>query len=197
MGTYSPSPLCDEKLLAIVRETVLLPVVRTLSEMGRPYRGLLYAGLMLTLDRGPMVLEFNCRFGDPETQAVLPRFGEDLLPWLLAAASDRLPARAPRIDPRAAVCVVQCSAGYPGPYQKGIEISGTEAAAALSDVHVFHAGTSRGSDGRLVTAGGRVLGVTALGETLALARERAYQGVSAITFAGEHHRTDIAARGAS
>jgi phosphoribosylamine--glycine ligase len=191
MGTYSPSPLVDDMMVARVRETVLLPVVRDMARMERPYRGVLYAGLMLT-DRGPMVLEFNCRFGDPETQSVLMRIEDDLYPWLLGAARGELPSGTPRIDPRAAVCVVMTSGGYPGKYEKGRTIEGLDQAPA--DVVVFHAGTARTPDGRVITSGGRVLGVTALADGLAAARTRAYEAVGKIHWQDEHHRTDIAAR---
>jgi phosphoribosylamine--glycine ligase len=191
MGTYSPSPLVNDMMVARVRETVLLPVVREMARMGRPYRGVLYAGLMLT-DRGPMVLEFNCRFGDPETQSVLVRIEDDLYPWLHGAARGELPGGAPRIDPRAAVCVVMTSGGYPGKYDKGRTIEGLDGSSP--DVVVFHAGTARTPDGRVITNGGRVLGVTALAEGLAAARTRAYEAVGKIHWEGEHHRTDIAAR---
>jgi phosphoribosylamine--glycine ligase len=191
MGTYSPSPLVDDVMLARVRETVLLPVVREMARAGRTYRGVLYAGLMVT-DRGPMVLEFNCRFGDPETQSVLVRIGDDLYPWLIGVAKGRMPAGTLRIDPRASVCVVMTSGGYPGKYDKGKAIEGLGQSA--SDVVVFHAGTARTPDGRIITNGGRVLGVTALAEGLGAARTRAYEAVSQIHWEGEHHRTDIAAR---
>jgi phosphoribosylamine--glycine ligase len=191
MGTYSPSPLVDDMMVARIRETVLLPVVRDMARAGRTYRGLLYAGLMLT-DRGPMVLEFNCRFGDPETQSVMVRIEDDLYPWLLGVARGRLPAGVPRVDPRAAVCVVMTSGGYPGAYEKGKTIEGLD--GAVRDVVVFHAGTASTPDGRIITNGGRVLGVTALGDDLATARARAYESVGKIRWEGEHHRTDIAAR---
>jgi len=194
MGAYSPSPLVDGDLAARIERDVLRPIIDALAQDGRPYRGVLYAGLMLTPDRGPMVLEFNCRFGDPETQVVIPRLADDLYPWLAGVAAGRMPAGAPRIDLRAAVCVVQCAAGYPGSYEKGMPIDGLADAAALDDVLVFHAGTARAADGRIVTAGGRVVGTTALADGVAAARARAYQAVARIHFAGEHHRADIAAR---
>jgi phosphoribosylamine--glycine ligase len=196
MGAYSPSPLCTPELARRVLDTVLVPTVRGMAREGRPFRGVLYAGLMLTPDRGPQVLEFNCRFGDPETQVVLLRFGEDLVPWLRGAAAGRLPAGEPRWDPRVAVSVVLASAGYPGPYAQGVPIEGLAAAAALPDVAVFHAGTRRQGDG-VVTAGGRVLNVCALGADLAAARTRAYEAVARIHFEGMHFRRDIAARGQS
>ena len=191
MGTYSPSPMVDDVMLARVRESVMLPVVREMARAGRTYRGVLYAGLMLT-DRGPMVLEFNCRFGDPETQSVLVRVEDDLYPWLLGVAGGKMPPGSLRIDARASVCVVMTSGGYPGRYEKGKTIEGLE--HGLSDVIVFHAGTARTPDGRVITNGGRVLGVTALADGFGAARTRAYQAVAKIHWEGEHHRTDIAAR---
>ncbi|HJZ87123.1 MAG TPA: phosphoribosylamine--glycine ligase [Polyangia bacterium] len=194
MGAYSPTPLCDAALAERVRVSVIEKIVSALAASGRPYRGVLYAGLMLTPDRGPMVLEFNCRFGDPEAQVVLARFADDLYPWLLGVAVGRMPEGLPCLDARAAVCVVKAAGGYPGSYQKGIEIQGLDDAASLPDVMLFHAGTARDARGRLVTAGGRVVGTTALGESVAAARTRAYEAVARIHFRGQHHRTDIAAR---
>jgi phosphoribosylamine--glycine ligase len=195
MGTVSPSALVDDALLRFAHEQVMAPVVRTLAEMGRPYRGVLYAGLMLTPDRGPFVLEFNCRFGDPETQVVMARFMDDLYPWLFGAASGRLPAGEPKIDSRVAVCVVQCAGGYPGAYEKGLPIAGVTEASTLPETIVFHAGTARDRSGALCTAGGRVLGTTALGTNIDAARARAYEAVAHITWPGEHHRSDIGRRG--
>ena len=193
MGAYSPSPLCTPEVTRCVLDGVMLPTVHGMAREGRPFRGLLYAGLMLT-DSGPMVLEFNCRFGDPETQVVLLRFGEDLAPWLSGAAAGRLPAGEPRWDPRVAVSVVLAAPGYPGSYPQGLPITGLDEAAALPDVALFHAGTRREAGG-LVTAGGRVLNVCALGADIAAARARAYEAVARIRFGGMHFRRDIAARG--
>jgi phosphoribosylamine---glycine ligase len=189
MGTYSPSPLVDDALAETIVETIFLPVVRALAADGRPFRGLLYGGLMLTPDRGPMVIEWNCRFGDPETQSVLARMEDDLYPWLAGAARGALPPGAPRWREGAAVCVVLASAGYPGKARKGDVIEGIPA-----DELVFHAGTRTDAEGRLVTAGGRVLGVTALGKTFEEARARAYTTVEAIRFDGKHFRRDIGMR---
>jgi phosphoribosylamine---glycine ligase len=194
MGAYSPSPLCTPEVTRHVLDAVMVPTVRGMAREGRPFRGVLYAGLMLTADRGPMVLEFNCRFGDPETQVVMLRFGEALAPWLSGAASGRLPAGEPKWDPRVAVSVVLASPGYPGSYPGGAPITGLAEAAALPDVAVFHAGTRREGAG-LVTAGGRVLNVCALGADIAVARARAYEAVARIHFEGMHFRRDIAARG--
>jgi phosphoribosylamine--glycine ligase len=193
MGTYSPSALVDDALRERVRAQVMLPVVKRMAALGRPYRGVLYAGLMLA-PGGPSVLEFNCRFGDPETQVVLPRLAGDLWPWFMGVAEGRLPEGDPPVDARAAVCVVQCAAGYPGEYSKGSPISGLDVAASLPEVIVFHAGTARDERGRVVTAGGRVLGTTAFGSTLERARARAYDAVAHIRWEGEHHRSDIGAR---
>jgi phosphoribosylamine--glycine ligase len=194
MGAYSPSPPCTAEVTRRVLDAVMIPTVRGMAHEGRPFRGVLYAGLMLTADRGPMVLEYNCRFGDPETQVVMLRFGEHLAPWLSGAASGRLPPGEPKWDPRVAVSVVLASPGYPGSYPQGAPITGLEQAAALPDVAVFHAGTRREGAG-LVTAGGRVLNVCALGADIAAARARAYEAVAHIRFEGMHFRRDIAARG--
>jgi len=161
-----------------------------LVHQGVPFRGLLYPGLMIT-SQGPRVLEFNCRFGDPETQALLPRMKSDLVPLLEATIDGTLDQCAIEWDPRAAVTVVLVSAGYPGKYETGKPISGLNDAAKFEDVRIFHAGTK--GDGRAVnTAGGRVLAITALGLTIEAARARAYEAVSRIHFEGCHYRRDIA-----
>jgi phosphoribosylamine---glycine ligase len=166
--------------------------------MGRPFRGLLYGGLMLTPDRGPMVIEWNCRFGDPETQAVLPRMQDDLLPWLLAAAQGQLPERVPPWTPGLSVCVVLAAEGYPGKVRSGDAIQGLaengQLADAGADLVVFHAGSRREGD-KLVTNGGRVLGVTALGHDLESARAKAYAGIDRLGWTGMHFRKDIGLRG--
>jgi phosphoribosylamine--glycine ligase len=196
MGAYSPSPLVDEALAARIAETIFAPTVRALAAAGRPFRGLLYGGLMLTA-RGPMVIEWNCRFGDPETQAVLLRMEDDIVPWLVGAAEGRLPAGAPRFRDGTSVCVVMAAAGYPGRVRNGDVIAGLDAGGGLADntggVAVFHAGTRRHGD-RVVTAGGRVLGVSAVGRDLDEARARAYGAVARISWPGEHHRGDIGHR---
>jgi phosphoribosylamine--glycine ligase len=193
MGTYSPSALVDAAAAARILETLFVPTIRALLEAGRPYQGLLYGGLMLTPDRGPMVIEWNCRFGDPETQSVLMRLDEDLLPWLAGAARGAMPAGAPRVRPGVAICVVLASAGYPASPRLGAAIAGLPADA--EDLMVFHAGTHRVADGRLLTAGGRVLGVTAYGADLEGARARAYGAIENIHFDGMHFRRDIGLRG--
>ena len=192
MGTCSPSAWLDDATRRTLRQTVVVPTVRGLAAEGRPFRGVLFIGVMLT-DTGPKVLEYNARFGDPETQVLLPRLDGDWLAVLRACARGELAGVSLRWRDEAAVCVVMSSSGYPGAYAKGIPIQGLDDAEKLADVMVFHAGTERDASGRLVTAGGRVLGVTAIGRDLAAARARAYEAVSRVRGTGEHHRSDIAA----
>jgi len=192
MGTYSPSAWLDDATRATLREAVVVPTVRGLAAEGRPFRGVLFIGVMLTAT-GPKVLEYNARFGDPETQVLVPRLDGDWLELLHACARGRLQDVAPRWKNDAAVCVVMASGGYPGPYAVGRPIDGLDAAERLPHVTVFHAGTRREESGRWLTAGGRVLGVTATGADLAAARDRAYEAVACIGFDGEHHRGDVAA----
>jgi phosphoribosylamine--glycine ligase len=190
MGAYSPVPFVASATRGQIREEVLEPTVRALRTEGVTYRGVLYAGLMLT-DEGPKVLEFNARFGDPEAQAVLPRLEADLGELLLACAEGRLDRAVVAWTPEACVTVILASGGYPGEHRIGLPIEGLDRAGNLDKTTLFHAGTAR-RDGTVVTAGGRVLGVSALGEDLAGARDRAYRAVSMVTFEGMHHRTDIA-----
>ena len=192
MGAYSPAPVITAKLMEAIERDVLIPAVHAMNHEGRIYRGVLYAGLMKS-DDGLEVLEFNCRFGDPETQPLLMRLKGDLLPVLAAVAEERLDEVSLEWDRRPAVCVVMASEGYPGSYPKGVPIEGIADAEKDPDVKVFHAGTALDGD-EVVTAGGRVLGVTALGDTIADAKQRAYDAVSAIHFKGAHYRTDIADR---
>ena len=189
MGSYSPVPLLEADDVEEIVEAVHRPVIEELARRGAPFVGLLYAGLMLTED-GPRVLEFNCRFGDPETQAILPRLEGDLLAALEGSASGSLEVASLRAEVQAAVTVVLASPGYPEAAEPGIEIRGIEAARAVGAL-VFHAGTAL-RDGRLVSAGGRVLNVTALGTTCAEARERAYEAVALIDLPGALYRRDIA-----
>lgn len=189
MGAYSPAPVMDDRAQDEVMKRIVIPVVKAMASEGKPYRGVVYAGLMITRE-GPKVLEFNSRFGDPEAQAILPRLGEDLLPLLAAAASGAGLSQAVRWRPETAVCVVLASGGYPGDYQTGKPVAGIEEAEAVSEVTVFHAGTAM-RDGTLVTAGGRVLGVTALGPDIPVAIERAYSALGRICFEGMHYRKDI------
>jgi phosphoribosylamine---glycine ligase len=198
MGAFSPVAgfaLGDRRVDAML-DVVIRPMLTTMAARGTPFRGLLYAGLVDTAT-GPKVLEFNVRFGDPETQVVLPRLTSSLYDLLRASAlgssatGDGVRSVPVTFGARTAVTVVVASGGYPGEYATGIAIAGAEAAAALPDVQVFHAGTARDPQGRLVTAGGRVLAVTGMGEDLELARARAYGGVALLAIEGAHHRSDI------
>jgi phosphoribosylamine--glycine ligase len=190
MGAYCPAPLIDEATLHTIEEQVLVPTVHAMKRGRRPFRGVLYAGLMMT-NQGPKVLEYNVRFGDPECQPLLMRLQSDLLDVLEATVDGRLDEIEPlRWDPRPAVCVVMASEGYPGPYERGLPIRGLEEAAKLPDVKVFHAGTSLAS-GQVVTSGGRVLGVTALGQTIGSAKLQAYTAVKQIRWQGAWCRKDI------
>ena len=189
MGAYSPAPAVTEECAQEIVETIMRPTVLAMADEGRPYSGLLYAGLMLTKD-GPKVLEFNCRFGDPETQPLVTRLNDDLFTPLAAVAHRNPLPREAAWRPDASVCVVLASPGYPGEYRSGLPISGVEEAEALDNVVVFHAGTAL-KNGQLISAGGRVLGVTALGSTISHAITRAYQAVEKIRFEGMHYRRDI------
>jgi phosphoribosylamine---glycine ligase len=189
MGAFSPTPNVTPEVAALVERDVLLPAVRELARRGRPFRGALYAGLMLT-KRGPRVVEFNARLGDPETQPVLLRLGSDLVPALVAAARGDLSATALEFDRRAAVGVVLAAEGYPGKVASGDAIAGLDGPFPDA-VQVFQAGTSRAPDGRVVTSGGRVLTVCALGDGLGDAARRAYRAASAISFRGMQYRKDI------
>lgn len=189
MGAFSPADNFSSELQARFDREVMEPLLEGLNENGVNFRGLLFPGLMITAD-GSRVLEFNCRFGDPETQAISPRLKSDLLPLLEATIDGKLEGTTIEWDERAAVTVVLASGGYPGKYEVGKPISGLEAACPQA-VHIFHAGTRR-ENGRVVTNGGRVLAVTGLGETVAAARERAYEAVAKIHFDGCHYRRDIA-----
>jgi len=192
MGAYAPTPAVDDAMTKGIVDSVLRPTVETLHGMGVDYRGVLYAGLMLT-DDGPKVLEFNCRFGDPETQVVLPLLDGDLVEIMLGVARGELDPSTVRASGRSAACVVMASAGYPGPYPKGKPISGLGEAAALDGVTVFHAGTTLTESG-VATAGGRVLGVTAVADVLPAAIDLAYQAVAGIRFEGVQFRRDIGHR---
>ena len=193
MGAYCPAPLATPEILQEIEQSILVPTVHALKRGRRPFQGVLYAGLMIT-NQGPRVLEFNCRFGDPEIQPLLLRLRTDLFELLEAVVDGKLDEFAEERlewDPRPAVCVVMASQGYPGPYAKGKVITGLAEAAKLPDVKVFHAGTKLQND-LVVTEGGRVLGVTALGDTLAAAQRNAYEAVSRIHFQGGFYRKDIA-----
>lgn len=190
MGAYTPAPFATPQLLADVETKILIPTVHAMKRMGIEFRGILYAGLMLT-PQGPKVLEFNCRLGDPETQPVLMRLKSDLYTLLSAAADGRLQDLPALVwDERPTVCVVMAAEGYPGTYPKGQPIRGLEAAAQLPDVKVFHAGTTR-KDDQILTDGGRVLGVTAIGDDLDDAKRKAYEAVKCIRWEGAWCRKDI------
>jgi len=190
MGAYSPAPFATPELMDTVISKILIPTVHTLRKQNIEFRGVLYAGLMLT-NQGPKVLEFNVRFGDPEAQPVLMRLKSDLFDVLYAAADGKL-HEVPDLewDPRPTVCVVMASDGYPGKYEKGHVIRGLDAAAQLADTKVFHAGTTRSGDD-VVTDGGRVLGVTAIGDDLSVAKRKAYEAVKCIRWDGAWCRKDI------
>jgi phosphoribosylamine---glycine ligase len=189
MGAYSPAPVVTEAVHRKIMAQVMMPTVKAMAAEGRPYRGVLYAGLMIK-DGEPKVLEFNVRFGDPEAQPLVMRMESDLVPVLEAVVDQRLRDVAIRWRPEPAVCVVMAAGGYPGAHDTGKPINGLAAAAALQDVMVFHAGTAR-RDNTIVTNGGRVLGVTALGRDLPDAIDRVYRAVEKIHWDGVHYRTDI------
>ncbi len=192
MGAYSPAPVVTEEVLRRVQERIIAPTLAGLQRSGAPYCGCLYVGLMLR-DGEPRVVEYNCRFGDPETQAVLPRIESDLVPLLLAAAQGDLSDASVGVSGDATICVVLASGGYPGTYEKHKKIEGIEAASALPDITVFHAGT-REEGGRLYTDGGRVLNVVARGTTLAEASTKVYAAIERIRFDNMHFRRDIGRR---
>jgi len=187
MGAYSPAPVITPEIMKQVESSLLVPTIHAMNREGRRFTGVLYCGLMIT-PGGPKVLEYNVRFGDPEAQAVLPRLRGDWLELFKHAADQRLDRVQFDWDPRAVVCVVMASKGYPGKAETGVPITGLDTDS--EDSVVFHAATARQNE-TLVTSGGRVLGVTAFGEGVVQARERAYERVSAIQFPGVHYRSDI------
>jgi len=192
MGAYSPAPVLKPEQMPDIEREVFGRTLAELKSRGIHYKGVLYAGLMVTRD-GPKVLEFNCRFGDPETQVILPRIEGDLIPALQACIDGTLDPSMVKYKSDACVCVVMAAGGYPGTYQKGKEIRGLKVAAGVKDAVVFHAGTEL-AGGKVLTAGGRVLGVTALGKTLKAAVDCAYEAVGKISYDGAMFRRDIAAR---
>jgi phosphoribosylamine---glycine ligase len=193
MGAYCPAPLIDDTTLHVIEEQVLVPTVHAMKRGRKPFKGVLYAGLMIT-NQGPKVLEFNVRFGDPECQPILMRLESDLADLFDATVDGNLSELAPlKWDPRPAVCVVMASEGYPGNYERELPIRGLEEAAKIPDVKVFHSGTARVGD-QIVTSGGRVLGVTALGSTIQSAKLQAYTAVKQIRWKGAWCRKDIADR---
>jgi phosphoribosylamine--glycine ligase len=189
MGAYSPAPVVTDEVHERILERILRPIIQGMGEEGRPYKGVLYAGLMIH-DGHPRVLEFNARFGDPETQPVLMRMKGDIIPILDACMKGNLSGCEIEWDSRASVCVVMASRGYPGNYEKGKPISGMKEVSKMEDVFVFHAGTAL-KDSQMVTNGGRVLGVTGLGKDIPRAIERTYEAVKKISWEGVHYRTDI------
>jgi phosphoribosylamine---glycine ligase len=193
MGAYSPAPVVTEEIADFVMNKIMLPTIRGMEAEGRPYKGMLYAGLMIS-GKEINVLEFNCRFGDPEAQPLLLRVKSDLVDIFDAVIDGNLAQVKMNIDPRPTVCVVLASSGYPGNYEKGKTIKGLGKAAECPGVHVFHGGTAATSKGRVITNGGRVLGVTAIGKDLREAVARAYQGVDQIQWDGCYYRRDIAAK---
>lgn len=192
MGAYSPAPVFTDIMRQKVRDKIMLPLVRAMKSEGRPYKGILYAGLMLTT-MGPKILEFNARFGDPETQPLLVRMASDIVPLFEACIDGTLDQCELEWKPVTSVCVVMAAKGYPGPYEKGKEISGLDEARALPDVAVFHAGTKE-EGGKTLTSGGRVLGVTATGADAPSAIKKAYEAVAKIKWDGIHYRKDIGHR---
>jgi phosphoribosylamine--glycine ligase len=190
MGAYAPAPVLSDKDLKFVEKNVIKPVIKGMKSEDRLYKGVLYAGLILTQD-GPKVLEFNCRFGDPEIQAILPLLKTDIVDLMIESTEGRLKNNPPQFEDKAAVCVVLASGGYPGSYAKGIEIQGLK--SVPKDVLVFHAGT-RKKGSQVVTSGGRVLGVTAMSDDIKKAIDKVYQAVSQITFDRAFYRGDIAHR---
>ncbi len=192
MGAYSTADIVDDRMRDWLVNHIARPVVAGMKAEGSEFKGVLYCGLMMTA-RGPMVLEFNCRFGDPETQPILMRLESDLVDAIEASIDGRLSDGDFKWSPDASVCVVMASGGYPSTYEQGKRIDGLEEAGRVEGVKVFHAGTSQ-RDGVCYTAGGRVLGVTARARDLRMAVDRAYQACAKITFAGAHYRKDIAAR---
>lgn len=194
MGTYSPLPHIDPAIVEKAIETIVKPTAKALVAEGRPFRGVLFAGLMIQPDGTPTTVEFNARFGDPETQVVLPRLKSDLLDIFLAAVNGKLADVDIEWRDRAAVCVILASEGYPGSYPKGRPINGLEMSTDEEDAVVFHAGTALNEQGQYVTSGGRVLGVVGLGADIAEARQKAYEKAGRITFEGKQNRTDIAAK---
>ena len=190
MGAYSPAPVVDAAMTERIMRDIINPTVKTMRDMGRPFTGVLFAGLMMT-KTGPRLIEYNARFGDPETQVMIPRLKSDLLSLLFAASKGFLDGVQIEWHDKAALCVVMAAEGYPGTYKKNTVIHGFEKAAALEDSIVFHAGTARNDEGEIIATGGRVLGVTAWADDVATAQSRAYQAVDCITWPEGFCRRDI------
>jgi phosphoribosylamine--glycine ligase len=192
MGAYSPAPVVTDGVYDLIMETIMKPTIKGMAEEGHPYKGALYAGLMIK-DGKPRVVEFNARFGDPETQAVLPRMKSDIMPAILACIDGTLDKIRIEWTEEAAVCVAMVSGGYPGSYEKGKVINGLDKAGKMDKIIVFHAGTAK-KDDSIITYGGRVLGVTALGKNIKNAIDLAYKAVAKISFEGAYYRKDIGHR---
>ncbi|HGJ64873.1 TPA: phosphoribosylamine--glycine ligase, partial [bacterium] len=192
MGAYSPAPVVTDEVYELIMETIMKPTVKGMAEEGYIYRGALYAGLMIK-DGKPKVVEFNARFGDPETQAVIPRMKSDIMPAILACIDGTLDKVSLEWTDEPAVCVAMVSGGYPASYEKGKVINGLDQARNLDKIIVFHAGTAE-KDGKVVTSGGRVLGITALGNTIKDAIDLAYKAINEISFDGAYYRKDIGYR---
>ncbi|MCD6129767.1 MAG: phosphoribosylamine--glycine ligase, partial [Deltaproteobacteria bacterium] len=190
MGAYAPAPLIDRKLYQKVMERIIYPTIEGLKQEGIEYKGVLYAGLMIK-DNEPYVLEFNCRFGDPETQPMTMLIENELLPILLSSVKGGIDKTEIKWKKGYSICVVLASGGYPGKYEKGKVIQGLEDVEKMKDVYVFHAGTKKDKEGKIVTNGGRVLGVTSYAEEFAVAQKKAYEAVEKIYFEGMHYRKDI------
>ena len=190
MGAYAPAPVVNEEILTRIKNKIALPLIEGFKKEGKPYKGILYIGLMIK-DNTPFVLEFNVRFGDPETQVILPRLETDLIEILTAVIEGNLHQINIKWKNNATVCVVVASGGYPGEYQKGKIINGLEELEEMRDGLAFHAGT-KFQDGRMITSGGRVLGITAWDNTIFNAKEKAYEGVEKIYFENMYYRRDIA-----
>jgi phosphoribosylamine--glycine ligase len=194
MGCYAPVPFFTDAMMVEAMEKVLTPAIAAIRDTGIPYKGVLYAGLMIEPDGAMKVIEFNARFGDPETEVVLPLLETDLATVLLAATNAELHTIELTWRDQVAVTVVMASGGYPGAYKTGVAIEGLDQVGHLSDVHIFHAGTAKSEDGKVLTAGGRVLAVTGVGDDFEQARARAYAAVRAVEFQGGHYRTDIGSK---
>jgi phosphoribosylamine---glycine ligase len=195
MGAYSPAPIATDELMQRVEKEIVQPLIKGLARENTPYKGVLYIGLMI-VDNNPYVLEFNVRFGDPETQAILPRLKSDIVDIFEASIHGNMHSVKTEWDNSPAVCIVCCSGGYPGPYKKGIEIHGLQQLAGIPGIIVFHAGT-KNTNGKYFTAGGRVINLTALSDTISEAITKAYSGVSRITFQDMHYRSDIGKKAAA
>ncbi|MFC3052804.1 phosphoribosylamine--glycine ligase [Kordiimonas pumila] len=189
MGAYSPAPVMTDTLCKEVMDTIIAPTVQAMTDMGHPYRGVFFAGLMITAD-GPKLIEYNCRFGDPECQVLMMRLKSDIVPLLVATAKGELAGVSAEWDEKAALTVVMAAKGYPASYEKGSEIKGLVAASGDADVRIFHAGTKQ-ENGHIQAAGGRVLNVTALGATVTKAQEKAYKAVDSIDWSDGFCRRDI------